>query len=693
MSIKFQHFLNKTGSGIMMKAVRSALIITMPVLMIGSIAIMFQSLPVTVYQEFIKGFCNGVIYDFFSIINGACFGFFSVFLVINVSITYLSEYTSSIEEYLTTPTIALVGFLIIINAGTDRFDIKDLSVNGTFVALITAVAVSAVIRRIKNVGRDLIKIGATGGILYQKAIKTIIPAAIVIAGCAAVSLAFRIIFRVDGIPELIEVIMNKVFSLINNDYMKSIIYMFTVQILWIFGIHGGNIMENAVQANFIAIDEGQIFSKTFYDAFVNMGGCGATLCVVIAIFICSRHVTSRNVAKGAVLPVIFNINELVTFGYPIIFNPTMAIPFILAPFVSLTVSYIAIAAGLVPHVIQTVEWTTPVFLSGYVATGSVAGSILQLICIVIGVLIYMPFIRRHESLIDRRFMERVEKLTDIMKQGEEENVIPNLTARSDIYGTTAKTMINELEQALRLGELFMVYQPQIDNDGKCIGAEALIRWNMNEVGYIYPPLIIELAKEGGLLEQLEEFIFDSACKTASKASGYLGRNVKISVNITAKSLNRPTLAKEIENAAKRYNVDTHCIWIEITENEVITGSEEVISKLRELKNNGHNLLIDDFSMGHTSLKYLKTQCFDGIKLDASITKDVNDNRVGQEIIASLADLGKRLDVGIIAEYVAKKEQKEMLKTLGCGIYQGYLYSMPLSENDFINYIKDDTPRI
>lgn len=693
MSIKFQQFSQKTGMGMVMKAVRSALIITMPILMIGSIALMFQSLPIPAYQKFITEFYNGVIYDFFKIVNSACFGFFSVYIVINVSITYLSEYTSSIEDYLTTPAIALAGFLIIVNVGTDRFDIKDLSVNGTFVALIASIVISAVVRKIKNVGRDLVKIGASGGILYQKAIKTIIPSAIVLAGCAVVSLAFRIIFRVDGIPELLEVIMNRIFGLVNNDYIKSMIYMFTVQILWSLGIHGGNIMENAVQANFIAIDGSHIFSKTFYDAFVNIGGCGATLCVVIAIFLCSRHVTSRNVAKGAVFPVLFNINELITFGYPIIFNPIMAIPFILVPFVSLSISYAATAMGLVPHVIQAVEWTTPVFLSGYVATGSMAGSILQLICIVIGVLIYIPFIKRNEELIDRRFMENVEHLTEIMKKGESENAIPNLTSRGDIYGTTAKTMINELEQALRLKELFMMYQPQIDNDGRCIGAEALIRWNMGSVGYIYPPLIIELAKEGGLLAQLEEFIFDSACRTASRASGYLGDHVKISINITANSLNRPTLVQEIANAARHHNIDTHCIWVEITENEVITGSEEIISKLRELKNNGHNLLIDDFSMGHTSLKYLQTQCFDGIKLDASITKDVYNNRVGQEIIASLADLGKRLDVGIIAEYVVQKEQKEMLKALGCGIYQGYLYSEPLKEEDFISYIKDDKPRI
>ena len=93
-------------------------------------------------------------------------------------------------------------------------------------------------------------------------------------------------------------------------------------------------------------------------------------------------------------------------------------------------------------------------------------------------------------------------------------------------------------------------------------------------------------------------------------------------------------------------------------------------------------------MGHTSLKYLKTQCFDGIKLDASITKNVKEDHVGQEIIASLTDLGKRLDVGIIAEYVEDESQKDVLKNLGFGLYQGYLYSKPLEEKDFLEYIRN-----
>ena len=687
MNSKFLSLSQKIDSNVIMRAIRHALIITVPILMIGSLALMLKSLPVAVYHDFIVNFGGGILYDIFSLMYDACFGFFAIFLVINVSISYLMEYTSSLEDYMTVPATALAGFLILVNAGTERFDISNLSVNGTFAALFSSLVISVLIRRLQNVGREWIRIGAAGGILYQKAIRMIIPSAIILTGCAVFNILFRMIFGVDGFPELLALLNNKLFNLIDNNFFEGIAYMLIVQILWLFGLHGGNIMENVAQQNFVQIVPEDIFNKTFYDVFVNMGGCGAAICIVIAIFICSRHLTARNVAKGGLLPVIFNINELITFGFPIVFNPIMGIPFIIVPVMAYLTSYAATAIGIVPRVIQNVEWTTPVFLSGYVATGSIAGSILQLFCIVAGVLIYIPFIKLHEELVDRKLKERVDTLTDILKEAEENSTTPDLSGRNDVYGSTARTMINELEQAIRMRELYMVYQPQIDNNGRCIGAEALIRWNNKNVGFIYPPLIIELAKEGNLLGKLEELIFDDACRVAAEAVQCIGDNVKISINITAKSLNRKTLVDEIEKAAQKYNVNPHCIWLEITENDVLSGTDEVTAKLKKIKECGHNLLIDDFSMGHTSLKYLKMQCFDGIKLDASITKNVKEDHVGQEIIASLTELGKRLDVGIIAEYVEDESQKDILENLGCGLYQGYLYSKPLEEKDFLEYIR------
>ena len=154
MNSKFLSLSQKIDSNVIMRAIRHALIITVPILMIGSLALMLKSLPVAVYHDFIVNFGGGILYDIFSLMYDACFGFFAIFLVINVSISYLMEYTSSLEDYMTVPATALAGFLILVNAGTERFDISNLSVNGTFAALFSSLVISVLIRRLQNVGRE-----------------------------------------------------------------------------------------------------------------------------------------------------------------------------------------------------------------------------------------------------------------------------------------------------------------------------------------------------------------------------------------------------------------------------------------------------------------------------------------------------------------------------------------------------------
>ena len=129
------------------------------------------------------------------------------------------------------------------------------------------------------------------------------------------------------------------------------------------------------------------------------------------------------------------------------------------------------------------------------------------------------------------------------------------------------------------------------------------------------------------------------------------------------------------------------MWIEITEQDVISNADQVIDKLQRLKNVGHTLLIDDFGMGHTSLIYLQSNYFKVVKLDGSLVKNLLESKTSQKIVASIVELGKELDVQVIAECVETEEQKEKLLELGCRWYQGYLYSKPVSLEEFICFLK------
>ena len=158
------------------------------------------------------------------------------------------------------------------------------------------------------------------------------------------------------------------------------------------------------------------------------------------------------------------------------------------------------------------------------------------------------------------------------------------------------------------------------------------------------------------------------------------------MNLTAKSL-LWDVEKYIDKALKEKNVPASQLWLEITEQDVLTKSSTVIEKLNYLKSQGHVMMIDDFGMGHTSLMYLQTSYFNVVKLDGSLTRDILDNERNSDIIGSIVYLGQSLDFKIIAEYVETREQRDELERLGCNAFQGYLYSKPLKLEDLLVWMK------
>ena len=168
-------------------------------------------------------------------------------------------------------------------------------------------------------------------------------------------------------------------------------------------------------------------NKEFFDLFVLIGGCGATFGLLFSIFIFVKRKSIRNLAKISILPMIFNINELMTFGLPIILNPIMFIPFIFAPIIAYTIAYVAIAQGFVPAINSSVEWTTPVFFSGYLATGSIRGTILQSVILFLGILIYAPFFRLYAREQKDNSETRMQELANVLKTSETNNKNVTLT--------------------------------------------------------------------------------------------------------------------------------------------------------------------------------------------------------------------------------------------------------------------------
>lgn len=191
-----------------------------------------------------------------------------------------------------------------------------------------------------------------------------------------------------------------------------LVLMLIAQIFWVIGIHGNQMVKpireplllGAIAVNTEAFNAGKelpnIITMPFWDMYMSMGGSGVTISLLIAIFIVTKRKDYLQIAKLSAAPGLFNINEPLIFGLPIMLNPILAIPFIITPLVTGTIGYFATAIGFAGKAVVMVPWPTPPIINAYIATaGSVGAVITQLICIVVAVLIYLPFVKVADKMV------------------------------------------------------------------------------------------------------------------------------------------------------------------------------------------------------------------------------------------------------------------------------------------------------
>ncbi len=666
----------------LLSIVRRALTMLVPVIMVGAIAHAIHYFPIDAFNYFITE-QQPWIATLLEMVFQGTFGMFSMILVVALAISYAMERNEAIDKmfFYAITAIASFGTQLVMADSDMVWDI--LGNQGCFVAMVVGFLSSVIfskLERIESISLRKYTIGMDA--VLVNAIQSIFPATFTVGFFAIFE---YLILKISGgkdIYTLWSTFSEHIFASIGDGFLSALLYTFMVHILWVLGFHGSHMMESVAVNHFQNVGENIIFSKSMFDTYVMMGGCGTTICVLIVILFFAKKKRLRNIGKLAISTVIFNTNEILNFGIPIMLNPVLAIPFICVPILALIVSYTAVALGLISPVCNEITWTMPVFVSGYVASGSIAGVILQIVIIVMGVLIYLPFLRVYEKIYDVRMQQKISKLVEELQEYEKKGENPNFLHRMDDTGMVTRMLLQELKMAIRNKELYLLYQPQVDGNGKYIGAEALMRWNHQEYGFIYPPLIIYLAKEGDLLPELERMLIDTSVKAIKQVSETCGDQFKISVNITAHSLNWE-IEDYVEEKLKEYDVPAKHLWMEITEQDMLTNSDMVIRKINQLKEAGHKLLIDDFGMGHTSLIYLQSEYFDVVKLDGSLVRDIINKTTNQKIVASVIELAKKLNVKVIAEYVETQEECDLLNEMGCDWYQGYLFGKPMPLEEFI----------
>ena len=245
-----------------------------------------------------------------------------------------------------------------------------------------------------------------------------IPMLLTLAAFGLLSAILFVGFNTDLATLIKQFVQAPLQSLNSNIWGVVIIYTFA-NLLFCLGIHQSAIsgvlaepmltilitdnMAAYAAGGFAAIQPDHYMNMQIVNTFGLIGGSGCTLCLLIATFLFSKNKTSKTIASLAAGPGIFNINEPVIYGYPIVYNLPLMIPFVLVPDLFMIITYFATTMGLVNPCVVMVPWTTPVFMSGFLATaGDFRAVILQLILVVLGVLIYLPFMKVHERVQEQQ---------------------------------------------------------------------------------------------------------------------------------------------------------------------------------------------------------------------------------------------------------------------------------------------------
>lgn len=662
----------------------------------GSFALLLTNFPLGVYQDFIRTWMNGAASAILETLYQISLGSLALVLTVTISISY--GHLTETDQLFLYPIVAVCSYLAFCGGIENQSDYI-FNAEWVFTAMVITLLSCVLFHKILKLGHRFERLHTTGAdYLFNISIQCLIPVILVSLFFAVTGYVLRVAWDSSNITNFGSYLFLKLFDKISGNLFGILLYVVMTHLLWFMGIHGTNtleavsrhLFEQNVEINQSLVLAGhiptEIFSKTFLDTFVFIGGCGTALSFVLALYIASKQSHNRKMSFVALPSALFNISEIAVFGFPIIFNLTMLIPFILTPVILTLISASAIKTGLVPAVTQSVEWTIPVLLSGYQATGSVSGSLLQLFNLLVGVFIYMPFVRRSEKQETGKFKQAVRQMEQDMAAGERDGVIPAYLSHKYPYYYYAKTLSMDLTNAMKRGQLQLFYQPQISSQGELHGMEALLRWNHPVTGYIAPPVLIRLAHESGILNELGYSLLDRACLDAQAIQNSVSNNICLSINISPKQHQDPGFFDKTLEIVRQYPLERIHVVLEITERAAMELSAELKKKMEYMKEQGLEFSLDDFGMGHNSLVQLQEGCFNEVKIDGNLVSQLPNNKSTREIISGIVQMSQNLNCRTIAEFVETEEQRDMLLSLGCVIYQGYYYSKALPPEEFLEYI-------
>ncbi len=244
----------------------------------------------------------------------------------------------------------------------------------------------------------------------------------------------------------------------------------------------------------------------------------------------------------------------------------------------------------------------------------------------------------------------------------------------------------ELRQAFGKNELALVFQPQVDDRYRCVGAEALLRWRHPVRGELRPPSFLPMMEPSGLGAIVDAFVLRTACATLRQWQDTPAtRGLRLSVNITAHQLSRPEFLPLVADALAEAGADPALLTLELTEQVMLDDVVAVSAAMERLKAMGVRLALDDFGTGYSSLTHLRQLPLDIIKIDRSFVRDIDTNSGDRAIVRTVLGFAESFGLSVIAEGVETTRQLEVLLDMKCHLFQGYLFARPMTFDAFVAF--------
>lgn len=425
----------KIGKNKYLIAIRDGFLLSMPLLIVGSFFLLIANFPIPGWTQFWARFFGDNWASYFSKPTDATFSIMAILAVIGIGYSFSEQMK---VDKLFGAAISLVCWFLIMpyeimfnESVVTGIPLGWVGSKGIFVGVICAFLSVHVYAWVNKKGW-VIKMPDGVPPTVEKSFAALIPAGVSVLVFFIINIIFAMTPFGNAFNFIFTILQTPLLKLGNTLPAMVIAYIF-LHFFWFFGVNGGSvvgavfnpILQTLSAENLAALQAGQplpnIISQQFQDLFATFGGCGSTLSLLIAMMLFCHSKRIKELGKLAFIPGVFGINEPIVFGLPIVLNPMILIPFMLVPTINIVISYICMNIGLVPLCSGVaIPWTMPVILSGFLATGW-QGAVLQLLLLILGVFIYMPFIK----MMDKQYLE--EEAKAVNKEEDEDISLDDLS--------------------------------------------------------------------------------------------------------------------------------------------------------------------------------------------------------------------------------------------------------------------------